>query len=102
MVKNSTDFPGDLTLCLKTQREQIQYFRVRQIEEGVTVDGESFFCTIEDLVDNYKRDKGSLPCTLEIAYGRSLSETEVLDLVGEKPPEKFQGKRRKDGGINME
>ena len=50
---------------------------------------------MEDLIKFYRESAGDLPCKLSAACPRELTEKEIKDLVGEKPPSRFDGKRRK-------
>ena len=42
LVKNSTEFPGDLTLCLCCE-EKVFYYRIRREESSVTIDSKELF-----------------------------------------------------------
>ena len=42
IVKNSTEFPGDLTLCVACDRE-VLYFRVRREGASYTIDNKESF-----------------------------------------------------------
>ena len=50
---------------------------------------------MDDLISFYRRSVGSLPCQLGAACARDLTEREVRELVREKPPPRYQGKRRR-------
>merc|ERR1712080_739348 len=96
LVKNSTEFPGDLTLCVY-QGGTVEYYRVRRCEVGrnrVTLDNETFFADVESLVEQYKKDAGNLPCRLGIACARPLTDTEVKEVLGPGKT-KPQARRRK-------
>lgn len=97
LVKNSTEFPGDLTLCLY-KGGAVEYFRVRRCEVGrnrVTLDNQTFFSDVESLVEHYKTESGALPCKLGIACGRPLTQTELKEVLGQGAV-KHQPRRRKD------
>jgi len=96
LVKNSTEFPGDLTLCLY-QAGSVHYFRVRRCEVGrnkVTLDNQDFFQDVESLIENYKKEQGNLPCKLGIACGRQLTESELREVLGEDKPQQRRLRRK--------
>jgi len=102
LVKNSTEFPGDLTLCL-FKGGVVEYFRVRRCEVGrnrVTLDNETFFTDVETLIEQYKKEQGNLPCKLAIACARPLSEAELQEVLG-KQKIKHSTRRRK-GRVNVD
>merc|ERR1711974_36911 len=86
LVKNSTEFPGDLTLCL-FKGGIVEYFRVRR-------------CEVETLIEQYKKDQGNLPCKLAIACARPLSEAELQEVLGK---EKIKHSiRRRKGRVDVD
>lgn len=84
LIKNSTEFPGDLTLCLY-KGGAVEYFRVRRCEVGrnrVTLDNQTYFSDVEELVEQYKQERGALPCRLGLASARPLTQTELQEVLG--------------------
>jgi len=100
LVRNSTDFPGDLTLCVSSRGTVISY-RVRRDNNKFTIDNVNYFTQIEELVTFYKSDNGGCVEKLEVGCGRDLSREEVKALVEDKPPSKFRTKRQKRDRIEM-
>ena len=57
------------------------------------------FSKVEDLIEHYKRNVGSLPCKLLLAAGRELVEEQPVS--SDKRHSKYSAKRRKRN-IDME
>jgi len=101
LVKNSTEFAGDLTLCI-SYREAVLSYRIRQQHDSrrFTVDNEQTFDEVDDLVQYYKGEVGSLPCKLLLAAARQAN-TEKDCSTSESKLSKYSAKRRKRN-IDME
>lgn len=61
MVRESTNFPGDYTLCVCYQNK-VEHYRVKYHERSLTIDDEEFFENLDKLIDHYKNDADGL-CT---------------------------------------
>ncbi|XP_023322110.1 uncharacterized protein LOC111696660 isoform X4 [Eurytemora carolleeae] len=70
LLKNSTEFPGDLTLCV-WQEDKVKYFRILRISNHkLTIDHKTYFQNLDDLLFEYKRTdtlgvRLVLPCLKE-------------------------------------
>lgn len=65
LVRESTNFPGDYTLCVCFQ-SKVEHYRVIVQNKLLTIDEEEFFETLGQLVDHYKEDADGL-CTKLVA-----------------------------------
>lgn len=61
LVRESTNFPGDYTLCVCFQTK-VEHYRVKSSIDKLTIDDEEFFDNLEDLIEHYKNDADGL-CT---------------------------------------
>lgn len=62
LLRESTNYPGDYTLCVAVDKT-VQHYRVERLESGLmTVDNESFFDSLTQLVEHYREDADGL-CT---------------------------------------
>jgi c-src tyrosine kinase len=50
LVRESTNYPGDYTLCVSYQGE-VQHYRVIYKDNKLTIDEEEFFSTLAELVE---------------------------------------------------
>lgn len=61
LVRESTNFPGDYTLCVCWQNK-VEHYRVKYHDRQLTIDDEEFFESLNQLVEHYQRDADGL-CT---------------------------------------
>ncbi|XP_067214761.1 tyrosine-protein kinase CSK-like isoform X1 [Linepithema humile] len=61
LVRESTNFPGDYTLCVCYQG-RVQHYRVKYKNNQLTIDDEEFFENLALLVEHYEQDADGL-CT---------------------------------------
>ncbi|KAF2356678.1 SH2 domain [Trinorchestia longiramus] len=61
LVRESTNFPGDYTLCVCYQNK-VEHYRVIYKNGQLTIDEEEFFLQLTDLVAHYEQDADGL-CT---------------------------------------
>ncbi|KAK6644096.1 hypothetical protein RUM43_000362 [Polyplax serrata] len=61
LVRESTNFPGDYTLCVCFQGK-VEHYRVKYKQNQLTIDDEEFFQTLAQLVEHYEQDADGL-CT---------------------------------------
>ncbi|XP_018576059.1 tyrosine-protein kinase CSK [Anoplophora glabripennis] len=61
LVRESTNFPGDYTLCVCFQTK-VEHYRVKSSRDKLTIDDEEFFDNLEELIEHYKNDADGL-CT---------------------------------------
>ncbi|XP_063990705.1 tyrosine-protein kinase CSK-like [Diachasmimorpha longicaudata] len=61
LVRESTNFPGDYTLCVCFQG-RVQHYRVKYKNNQLTIDDEVFFENLALLVEHYEQDADGL-CT---------------------------------------
>ncbi|XP_046454047.1 tyrosine-protein kinase CSK-like [Daphnia pulex] len=64
LVRESTNYPGDYTLCVSYQGE-VQHYRVIYKDNKLTIDEEEFFSTLAELVEHYEKDADGLCTRLE-------------------------------------
>ncbi|KRT86207.1 protein kinase [Oryctes borbonicus] len=61
LVRESTNFPGDYTLCVCFQNK-VEHYRVKYIGRNLTIDDEEIFDNLENLIKHYEEDADGL-CT---------------------------------------
>lgn len=61
LVRESTNFPGDYTLCVCFQ-SKVEHYRVKSNNGKLTIDDEEFFSNLEELIEHYENDADGL-CT---------------------------------------
>ncbi|KAG5867670.1 hypothetical protein JTB14_034124 [Gonioctena quinquepunctata] len=61
LIRESTNFPGDYTLCVCFQ-SKVEHYRVKSSSGRLTIDDEEFFDNLEELIEHYKNDADGL-CT---------------------------------------
>ncbi|XP_066993282.1 tyrosine-protein kinase CSK [Anabrus simplex] len=61
LVRESTNFPGDYTLCVCYQGK-VEHYRVKYKDNQLTIDDEEFFENLAKLVEHYEQDADGL-CT---------------------------------------
>lgn len=61
LIRESTNFPGDYTLCVCFQNK-VEHYRIKTHEGKHTIDDEEFFENLEKLIQHYKMDADGL-CT---------------------------------------
>ncbi|KAJ0175173.1 hypothetical protein K1T71_009314 [Dendrolimus kikuchii] len=72
LVRESTNFPGDHTLCVRF-RGRVEYYRVKWAtapdnqNQRLTIDDEEFFDTMNELIQHYLKDADGL-CTKLLRY----------------------------------
>jgi len=61
LVRESTNFPGDYTLCVCFE-ERVEHYRIIFKDNKITIDEEEYFENLTKLVEHYKADADGL-CT---------------------------------------
>lgn len=74
LVRESTNFPGDYTLCVCYQGK-VEHYRVIARNNSLTIDEEEFFENLSKLVEHYKKDADGL-CT-QLTAAKKNSEMNV-------------------------
>ncbi|KAH7680191.1 TK/CSK protein kinase [Aphelenchoides avenae] len=59
LIRNSTNYPGDYTLCVACNG-RVEHYRIYLINDKHTCDKEEFFDNLTQLVSHYKRDADGL------------------------------------------
>ena len=78
LVRESTNFPGDYTLCVCFQ-SKVEHYRVINQNNLLTIDEEEFFETLGHLVDHYKEDADGL-CTKLVQEMPKLNLDNSVDI----------------------
>merc|ERR1719461_1125825 len=68
LVRESTNFPGDYTLCVCFEG-RVEHYRIIYADDKITIDEEEYFNNLTELVKHYQEDADGL-CT---ALGEPLS-----------------------------
>jgi c-src tyrosine kinase len=61
LVRESTNYPGDYTLCVCFQGK-VEHYRVKYLDKKLTIDDEEYFDNLNQLVAHYEKDADGL-CT---------------------------------------
>uniref|UniRef100_A0A2S2PMB6 Tyrosine-protein kinase CSK n=1 Tax=Schizaphis graminum TaxID=13262 RepID=A0A2S2PMB6_SCHGA len=61
LVRESTNYPGDYTLCV-CYVGKVEHYRVKYKDNQLTIDDEEFFENLSQLVEHYQKDADGL-CT---------------------------------------
>ncbi|XP_013778262.1 tyrosine-protein kinase CSK-like [Limulus polyphemus] len=61
LVRESTNFPGDYTLCV-CYKSKVEHYRVIYTDNRLTIDEEEYFENLSKLVEHYQKDADGL-CT---------------------------------------
>lgn len=61
LVRESTSFPGDYTLCVCFEGK-VEHYRVMCTDSQMTIDNEEFFNNLKQLIEHYEQDADGL-CT---------------------------------------
>lgn len=61
LVRESTNFPGDYTLCV-CFNEKVEHYRIKYAENKLTIDDDEYFDHLGQLVEHYTLDSDGL-CT---------------------------------------
>lgn len=77
LVRESTNFPGDFTLCVVFQ-QKVEHYRIIMQDGKLTIDEEEYFDTLSKLIEHYKLDADGLCTQLTQA---KLSESNVFSDV---------------------
>ncbi|CAG9816838.1 unnamed protein product [Phaedon cochleariae] len=64
LIRESTNFPGDYTLCVCFQ-SKVEHYRIKSNSGRLTIDDEEFFDNLDDLIEHYKNDADGLCTKLE-------------------------------------
>jgi c-src tyrosine kinase len=81
LVRESTNYPGDYTLCVCFQGK-VEHYRVKYLDKKLTIDDEEYFENLNQLVAHYERDADGL-CTqlmkpLEKSIGFVMNSTDFI------------------------
>lgn len=83
LVRESTNYPGDYTLCVCFE-SKVEHYRILTSNFQVTIDEEEYFDSLQELVNHYQNDKDGLCVELR----------KPLSKVGDQPtyvnPKAFQ------------
>lgn len=77
LVRESTNFPGDYTLCVCFQNK-VEHYRVKYHDRSLTIDDEEFFENLDKLIEHYKNDADGLCTKLEMALPKEAAKTEPI------------------------
>ncbi|KAL3091375.1 hypothetical protein niasHS_007168 [Heterodera schachtii] len=67
LIRNSTNYPGDFTLCVSCNL-RVEHYRIYLVNDHFTCDKEELFDTLTQLVLHYKRDADGLCHRLVCPY----------------------------------
>lgn len=76
LVRESTNFPGDYTLCV-CYNNKVEHYRTIFMNNKYTIDEEGFFDSLSELVDHYKEDADGLCTSLKISMPKKCSKTDL-------------------------
>lgn len=81
LVRESTNFPGDYTLCVCFQNK-VEHYRVIVRNNMLTIDEEESFETLGQLIDHYKEDADGLCTKLVADLAKLASLDNSIDIEG--------------------
>lgn len=82
LVRESTNYPGDYTLCVCFQ-EKVEHYRVKYLEKKLTIDDEEYFDNLSQLVAHYELDADGL-CTqlmTPLEKNQKMSHMNSIDFI---------------------
>jgi len=59
MIRESTNYPGDYTLCVCAD-DNVDHYRIQTMDGKLTIDEEEFFVDLDDMIKHYERDADGL------------------------------------------
>lgn len=65
LIRESTNYPGDYTLCVCSVSE-VEHYRIQYMKGKMTIDEEVFFNTLEELIEHYRHDSDGLSTLLTV------------------------------------
>lgn len=87
LVRESTNYPGDYTLCVCFQ-SKVEHYRVKYLDKKLTIDDEEYFDNLNHLVAHYENDADGL-CTqlmkplekrpLEKGHGFAMNSSDFIE-----------------------
>jgi len=86
LVRESTNFPGDYTLCVCFDN-RVEHYRIILKDDRITIDEEEYFDTLTSLVQHYQADADGLCTVLMEPLGRETGLATPPD--DEAPPAPF-------------
>lgn len=86
LVRESTNFPGDYTLCVCFD-SRVEHYRIILKDDRITIDEEEYFDTLTSLVQHYQADADGLCTILMDPLGREAGP--VVTPLEEAPPAPF-------------
>jgi c-src tyrosine kinase len=72
LVRESTNYPGDYTLCVCFQGK-VEHYRVKYLDRKLTIDDEEYFDNLNQLVAHYEHDADGLCTQLMKPLEKSLN-----------------------------
>mmetsp|Transcript_12933 Transcript_12933/g.18175 ORF Transcript_12933/g.18175 Transcript_12933/m.18175 type:complete len:480 (+) Transcript_12933:110-1549(+) len=63
LIRESTNYPGDYTLCVCFQ-DTVDHYRIHSMNGKLTIDEEEFFDNLDKLISHYKKDADGLSTNL--------------------------------------
>lgn len=84
LVRESTNFPGDYTLCV-CYDNKVEHYRVKSHANQLTIDDEEFFDNLEAMIEHYKNDADGL-CTklVKALCNEKSKENDDLCVISEQ------------------
>lgn len=76
LVRESTNFPGDYTLCV-CYNNKVEHYRTIFMNNKYTIDEEGFFDSLSQLVDHYREDADGLCTSLKISVPKKSSKSDL-------------------------
>lgn len=85
LVRESTNFPGDYTLCVCYQ-SKVEHYRVKSKGGKLTIDDEEHFDNLEGLIEHYKKDADGLCIKLDKPLPKGESEVLYTNIIKPAAP----------------
>lgn len=78
LVRESTNYPGDYTLCVCFQGK-VEHYRVKYLDKKLTIDDEEYFDDLNQLVEHYEKDADGLCTQLMKPLAKAETHPIVMD-----------------------
>ncbi|EGD76845.1 TK protein kinase [Salpingoeca rosetta] len=96
LIRESTNYPGDYTLCVRSGVDQVDHYHIKSINGRITVDEESTFRSLDDLIQHYYKEADGLAHKLVTPLvredGKELIDKKAFEAYEINPRELYKGK----------
>lgn len=95
LVRESTNYPGDYTLCVRSAADQVDHYHIKSVNGRITVDEDSKFRSLDELIEHYKVGADGLAHKLVQPLvredGKELIDQKAFEAYEISPRELYKG-----------